>query len=192
MKKTTEARSKPAAATTTLPLIATLQARFEANPARHKGITWAKVQARLDAHPAKLKSLEQMEATGGEPDVIGLDKKTGAIMFCDCSADSPKGRRSCCYDREARVKRKEFPPKTSAQEIAAAIGGEILTESQYRELQQLGEFDTGTSSWLQAPAGIRKLGGAIFGDRRFNTVFIYHNGADSYYGSRGVRVLLRV
>jgi hypothetical protein len=171
-------------------LIDILRARFEANMQRHKGIKWTDVEARLDAK--KLRSLEQMEATGGEPDVIGLDKKTGEYLFCDCSEESPKGRRSTCYDREARTSRKEHPPKQSAVEMAEAMGIELLSEADYRALQKLGEFDTKTSSWVQTPLEIRELDGALFCDRRYNTVFLYHNGAQSYYAARGFRGMLRV
>jgi hypothetical protein len=173
-------------------LLATLQARFEANMARHAGLKWADVQVRLDAKPTKLSSLQEMESTGGEPDVVGRDKKTGEYVFFDCAAQSPKGRTSLCYDGEALASRKEFKPKNSAMELAAAMGVELLTEEQYRELQQLGEFDTKSSTWLKTPPEIRKLGGAIFGDRRFGRVFIYHNGAESYYSGRGFRGWLRV
>lgn len=153
---------------------------------------WAKVLARLEAHPEKLWPLNEMERTGGEPDVVGRDKKTAEIVFCDCSAESPKGRRSICYDREALEARKEFKPANNAMDMAAAIGIELLTEEEYRELQGLGEFDTKTSSWLKTPPEVRKLGGAIFGDRRYGRVFVYHNGADSYYAARGFRGALRV
>ena len=173
-------------------LLATLQARFEKNKSRHEGLEWAKVKARLQSSTEKLWSLSQMESSGGEPDVVGLDKKSGEYIFFDCSAQSPKGRRSFCYDREALDSRKEHKPKNSALDMAAAIGVEVLTEEQYRDLQQLGEFDTTTSSWLKSPAEVRKLGGAIFGDRRFDRVFIYHNGAESYYGARGFRASLKV
>ena len=173
-------------------LLHTLQARFEKNMNRHKGLEWAKVQAKLEASPEKLWSLNQMESTGGEPDVVGHDKKTGEYTFYDCSAESPKGRRSLCYDREALNARKENKPKDSALDVAAAIGVELLTEEQYRELQKLGSFDTKTSSWVQTPAEIRKLGGALFCDRRYNQVFLYHNGADSYYAARGFRGSLTV
>jgi hypothetical protein len=170
-----------------------LKTRFEKNTQRHKGIEWAKVQAKLEANPEKLWSLNEMETTGGEPDVVGYDKKTGEYIFYDCSAESPKGRRNICYDREALEARKEFKPKDTAMDMAAAMGIEILTEEQYRELQKLGNFDAkNSSSWLKTPAEIRKLGGAIFGDRRYDHVFVYHNGADSYYGSRGFRGSLRV
>jgi hypothetical protein len=173
-------------------LFGTLQARFEQNRQRHEGLVWAKVQARLEAAPAKLWSLQEMERTGGEPDIVGLDEKTGEYLFFDCSAESPAGRTSVCYDRAALETRKEFKPKGSAVELAAAMGIALLTEAQYRALQQLGEFDTKSSSWVQAPADIRKLGGALFGDRRFGHVFVYHNGAQSYYSGRGFRGVLRV
>ena len=173
-------------------LLSALKARFEKNMNRHKGLDWAKVQARLEANPEKLSSLNEMERTGGEPDVVGHDKKTGEYTFYDCSAESPKGRRSVCYDREALDARKEHKPKDNAVDMAAAMGIELLTEEQYRALQQLGEFDTKTSSWVQTPTDIRKLGGALFCDRRYNTVFLYHNGADSYYSARGFRGSLRV
>ena len=173
-------------------LLGTLKARFEKNMNRHKGLDWAKVQAKLEANPEKLRSLNEMERTGGEPDVVGLDKKTGDYSFFDCSAESPKGRRSVCYDREALESRKEHKPKDNAIDMATAMGVELLTEDQYRVLQQLGEFDTKTSSWIQTPADIRKLGGALFCDRRYNKVFVYHNGAESYYGARGFRGSLRV
>ena len=169
-----------------------LKARFEKNSNRHKGIDWANVQARLETAPDKLWSLEEMEITGGEPDVIGQDKKTGEYIFCDCSAESPKGRRSICYDHEALESRKEHKPANSAMEMAAGMGIEILTEEQYRELQELGKFDLKTSSWVKTPDHIRELGGAIFCDRRYDTVFMYHNGAESYYAARGFRALLRV
>jgi hypothetical protein len=173
-------------------LLATLQARFAQNMNRHAGLDWAKVKARLEAAPEKLWSLREMESTGGEPDVTGHDKKSGEYLFVDCSAQSPKGRVSLCYDREALDSRKEFKPKNSAMDLAAALGVELLTEDQYHELQKLGEFDTKSSSWLKTPAEIRQLGGAIFGDRRFGRVFVYHNGAESYYAGRGFRGLLRV
>lgn len=173
-------------------VLSVLAARFEKNKGRHKGLEWARVRARLEANPEKLWSLSEMEKTGGEPDVVGHDKKTGNYIFYDCSAESPKGRRSVCYDREALNSRKEFKPKTSAVDMAAAMGIELLTEEQYRELQQLGEFDTKTSSWVKAPSDIRKLGGAVFCDRRYDTVFLYHNGAESYYAARGFRGSLRV
>jgi hypothetical protein len=173
-------------------LLGTLKDRFEKNMNRHKGLEWSKVQAKLEANPEKLWSLSEMERTGGEPDVIGLDKKTGEYVFYDCSAESPKGRRSICYDREALDARKENKPKDSALDMTAAMGVELLTEEQYRALQQLGEFDTKTSSWIQTPPDIRKLGGALYCDRRYNTVFLYHNGADSYYAARGFRGSLRI
>ncbi len=172
-------------------LLQVLKARFEKNMTRHEGLVWTKVQARLEAKPEKMWSIGEMERTGGEPDVIGLDKNTGEYIFCDCSAESPKERRSLCYDREALDARKEAKPRDSAMDMAASMGIEILTEEQYRELQRLGEFDTKTSSWLKTPAGIRKLGGAIFGDRRYDHVFTYHNGADSYYAARGFRGVLK-
>jgi hypothetical protein len=159
---------------------------------RHKGVEWAKVQAKLEANSEKLWSLNEMEATGGEPDVVAFNKKTGEYVFYDCSAESPKGRRSLCYDREALNARKEHKPKDSAIDMATAIGIELLSEEQYRELQKLGEFDLKTSSWVQTPSDIRKLGGALFCDRRYNQVFLYHNGADSYYGARGFRASLKV
>lgn len=173
-------------------LLKALKARFEKNMRRHKGLEWAKVQAKLEADPEKLWSLHEMERTGGEPDVVGQNKKTGEYIFYDCSAESPKGRRSLCYDREALDSRKEAKPKDSALDMAAAMGIEILTEEQYRGLQELGDFDTKTSSWLETPPEIRKLGGAIFGDRRYDHVFVYHNGASSYYAARGFRGSLRV
>jgi hypothetical protein len=173
-------------------LLELLKARFEKNMNRHKGVDWAKVQAKLEANAEKLRSLHEMERTGGEPDVVGHDKKTGEYIFYDCSVESPKGRRSVCYDREALEARKENKPKDSAINMAAAMGVELLTEEQYRELQKLGEFDLKTSSWVKTPADIRKLGGALFCDRRYNTVFLYHNGADSYYAARGFRGSLRV
>ena len=173
-------------------LLRALKARFEKNMNRHKGLEWAKVHARLEANAEKLWSLHEMERTGGEPDVVGQDKKTGEYIFNDCSAESPKGRRSVCYDREALEARKEHKPKDSAVDMAAAIGIELLTEEQYRELQKLGEFDTKTSSWVKTPPEIRKLDGALFCDSRFDHVFLYHNGAESYYAARGFRGLLKV
>src|SRR5262245_49945304 len=173
-------------------LLETLEARFEKNTKRHKGIEWAKVRARLEAKGDKLWSLNEMESTGGEPDVVGHDKKTGEYLFYDCSSESPKGRRSVCYDREALGARKEHKPANNAMDMAAAIGIELLTEEEYRGLQKLGEFDTKTSSWVKTPSDIRKLGGALFCDRRYDTVFVYHNGADSYYAARGFRGSLRV
>lgn len=173
-------------------LLATLKARFEKNTARHKGLAWADVVARLTARPDALWSLSEMEKSGGEPDVVGREKSTGAYLFYDCAAESPKGRRSVCYDRAALDARKEHKPASSALDMAAAMGIEILSEDQYRELQALGEFDTKTSSWVQTPADIRDLGGAIFCDRRYNHVFTYHNGAESYYAARGFRGALKV
>src|SRR5690242_19862470 len=173
-------------------LLASLKARFEKNMHRHEGLDWASLKTKLEANPEKLWSLNEMETTGGEPDVVGYDKKTDEYIFFDCSPESPKGRRSLCYDRKALDARKEHKPKDSAMDMAAAMGIELLTEEQYRFLQQLGEFDTKTSSWIVTPPDIRHLGGAIFGDRRYNTVFIYHNGADSYYAARGFRGSFRV
>lgn len=173
-------------------LLGALKARFEKNMARHKGLEWSKVQAKLETSKDKLWSLGEMEKTGGEPDVVGHDKKTGEFIFFDCAAESPKGRRSVCYDREALESRKEHKPASSAIEMATAMGIELLTEDQYRELQKLGDFDTKTSSWVQTPSDIRKLGGALFCDRRYGHVFVYHNGAESYYGARGFRGSLRV
>lgn len=173
-------------------LIGKLKTRFEKNKSRHKNVEWADVQARLEASPGKLWSLHEMENTGGEPDVIGVDNKTGEYIFCDCSAESPKERRSICFDRQALDSRKEHKPKTSAIDMASEMGVEILSEEEYRALQQLGDFDTKTSSWIKTPDDIRKLGGALFCDRRYNTVFVYHNGAESYYGARGFRGSLRV
>ncbi len=173
-------------------LFNTLKARFEKSMNRHKNLEWARVQAKLEAETGKLWSLNEMERTGGEPDVVGFDKKTGAYIFYDCSAESPKGRRSLCYDREALDSRKENKPKDNALDMAAAMGIELLTEEQYRELQKLGNFDTKTSSWIKTPSDIRKLGGAIFTDYRYGNVFVYHNGAESYYAARGFRGSLRV
>ncbi len=173
-------------------LLNTLKARFEKNMNRHKGLEWAKVQAKLEANTEKLRSLNEMERTGGEPDVVGFDKKRGEYIFYDCSTESPKGRRSLCYDREALESRKEHKPENSATDMAAAMDIELLTEEQYRELQKLGNFDTKTSSWIKTPSDIRKLGGALFCDRRYDTVFVYHNGAESYYAARGFRGSLRV
>jgi hypothetical protein len=173
-------------------LLRALKARFDKNINRHKGLEWAKVQAKLEANTEKLWSLSEMERTGGEPDVIGHDKKTGDYIFCDCSAESPAGRRSLCYDREGLESRKEHKPKNSAVDMAAAMGIELLTEEQYRDLQKLGNFDTKTSSWVKTPSEIRKLGGALFADRRYDTVFVYHNSAPSYYAARGFRGSLRV
>ena len=173
-------------------LLRTLKARFEKNLNRHKGLGWAKVQAKLEANTEKLWSLNEMESTGGEPDVVGHDKKTGEYTFYDCSAESPKGRRNVCYDREAMESRKENKPENNAIDMAAAMGIELLTEEQYRELQKLGDFDTKTSSWVKTPGDIRKLGGALYTDRRYGHVFLYHNGAPSYYAARGFRGSLKV
>ncbi|MBX2955363.1 MAG: DUF4256 domain-containing protein [Cyclobacteriaceae bacterium] len=173
-------------------LLKTLKSRFEKHMNRHKGIEWDRVQTRLEANPAKLWSLNEMEKTGGEPDVIYFDKRSGELIFCDCSAETPKGRRSICYDHEALESRKEHKPKTSAVQMAEDMGIELLTEDQYRNLQKLGPFDTKTSSWLKTPVDIRKLGGAIFGDYRFGHAFVYHNGAESYYGVRAFRGLLKI
>lgn len=173
-------------------LFKTLKARFEKNMKRHKGVEWAKVQARLESNPEKLWSLQEMERTGGEPDVVGYDKKSGEYAFYDCSTESPGGRRSVCYDREGLESRKEHRPKTSAMDMAAAMGVELLTEEEYFALQKLGEFDTKTSSWVRTPADIRKLGGALYGERRYGRVFAGHNGAQSYYAVRGFRGALRV
>lgn len=173
-------------------LLKALKARFEKNMDRHKGLKWAKVEEKLKAKPEKLWSLQKMEETEGEPDVVGYDKKTDEYLFYDCSSESPKGRRSICYDRAALDARKHNKPADSAMEMAESMGIELLTEEQYRELQQLGEFDLKTSSWVQTPPEIRKLGGALFCDRRYDTVFLYHNGADSYYAARGFRGVLRV
>jgi hypothetical protein len=173
-------------------LLSALKARFEKNMNRHKGLEWAKVQAKLEANPEKLWSLNEMEITGGEPDVVRHDKTTDEYIFYDCSTESPKGRRSLCYDREALESRKKHKPRNNAMDMAATIGIELLTEEQYRELQKLGNFDTKTSSWVKTPADIRKLGGAIFADFRYGHVFVYHNGAESYYAARGFRGSLRV
>lgn len=173
-------------------LFGKLKTRFEKNANRHKGIEWAKVQARLEANPEKLWSLNEMETSEGEPDVVGYDKKTGEYIFYDCSAESPKGRRSICYDGDALASRKEHKPDDSAVNMAETMGIELLTEEEYRELQKLGDFDTKTSSWIKTPPAIRKMGGAVFCDRRYNTVFYYHNGAESYYAARGFRGSLRV
>jgi len=190
--KTEMQRAKDMKAKQREELLRALKARFEKNMNRHKGLEWAKVQAKLEANTEKLWSLNEMERTGGEPDVVGYDKKTGEYIFYDCSAESPKDRRSICYDREALESRKEFKPKDAAMDMAAAMGIELLTEEQYRELQKLGNFDTKTSSWVITPSEIRKLGGAIFADRRYDHVFVYHNGAESYYGARAFRGSLRV
>jgi hypothetical protein len=173
-------------------LLETLKDRYESNLARHEGIRWATVQARLEDEPAKLWSLGEMERTGGEPDVVGHDRKAKAYLFVDCSKETPSGRRSVCYDREALEARKKNKPENSAVQMASDMGAELLTEEEYRSLQELGEFDTKTSSWLRTPPDIRKLGGAIFGDFRYGTVFVYHNGAESYYAARGFRCCLRV
>jgi hypothetical protein len=173
-------------------LLKTLKGRFEKNMNRHKGLEWSKVQTKLEANAEKLWSLNEMERTGGEPDVVDHDKKTGEYIFYDCSAETPKGRRSICYDREALESRKEHKPENSATAMAAAMGIDLLTEEQYRDLQKLGDFDTKTSSWIITPSDIRKLGGALFCDRRYNTVFVYHNGAESYYAARAFRGSLRV
>jgi len=173
-------------------LLRALKARFEKNMNRHKGLEWVKVQARLEADPKKLWSVSEMEGTGGEPDVVAFDKTTGEYIFYDCSAESPRGRRSLCYDRKALDERKEHKPESSAIDMAAAMGIELLTEDEYRELQQLGNFDTKTSSWVKTPSEIRKLGGALFCDRRYDTVFVYHNGAESYYAARAFRGSLKV
>jgi hypothetical protein len=173
-------------------LLSLLKARFEKNVNRHKGFQWAKIQAKLEAKPEKLWSLNEMERTGGEPDVVGHDEKTDEYFFCDCSAESPNGRRSVCYDREGQEARKEFKPNRNATDMAAAMGIELLTEEQYRVLQELGNFDTKTSSWVKTPHVVRKLGGALFADRRYGRVFVYHNGAQSYYAVRGFRGSLKV
>ncbi len=173
-------------------LLKALKARFEKNLNRHKGLDWAKVQARLEGNPEKLWSLNEMERTGGEPDVVGQDKKTGEYIFFDCSAESPKGRTSVCYDREGLDSRKEFKPKNTAMDMAAAMGIELLTEEQYQELQKLGNFDTKTSSWIKTPADMRKLGGALYYERRYGRVFVGHNGAQSYYAARAFRGWLKV
>ncbi len=191
MAKTVSSKNK-LSADQSKELLKILKTRFEKNMKRHKGISWDKVQAKLEASPAKLWSLEEMEISGGEPDVVGLDKKSGAYIFMDCAEESPKGRRSFCYDRQALNSRKEHKPKNSVMDAAAEMGIELLTEEEYRALQELGEFDLKTSSWIQTPDAIRKLGGALFCDRRFNTVFLYHNGAESYYAARGFRGSLKV
>ena len=183
---------KSLSSTQTDELLRTLKTRFEKNMNRHKGLDWSNVQSRLQAKPEKLWSLDEMEFSGGEPDVVGYDKKTGEFIFYDCAAESPKGRRSICYDAEALASRKEHKPKDSALEMAASMGIKILTEEEYRELQELGEFDTKTSSWVQTPDAIRERGGALFCDRRYDHVFVYHNGAESYYAARGFRGSLRV
>ncbi|HLZ11481.1 MAG TPA: DUF4256 domain-containing protein [Candidatus Acidoferrum sp.] len=192
MRQSRKSNKKDLSAEQRKKLLQALQARFEKNKNRHPGLDWANVQAKLEANVEKMWSLHEMERTGGEPDVVGHDKQTGEYIFYDCSAESPVGRRSLCYDREAIELRKENKPKDSAADMASAIGIELLTEEQYRELQKLGQFDTKTSSWVKTPADIRKLGGALFCDRRFNTVFTYHNGAESYYAARGFRGSLSV
>ncbi|QTN21717.1 DUF4256 domain-containing protein [Rhizobacter sp. AJA081-3] len=173
-------------------LLRTLRSRFEEHPARHAGLAWAQVLARLDAAPAALKTLAAMEASGGEPDVIGVDAGSGELLFCDCAAESPSGRRSLCFDEDALHARKENKPQGSAAGLAQEMGVELLSEAQYRALQELGEFDLKTSSWIATPDEVRALGGALFGDRRYGRVFVYHNGAQSYYAARGFRALLRV
>ncbi|MBL0256849.1 MAG: DUF4256 domain-containing protein [Bacteroidetes bacterium] len=188
----TQSNKKKLSADQSTELLHLLKVRFEKNAKRHKGVQWEKVEARLKSNADKLWSLNEMEYTGGEPDVVAQDKKSGEIIFYDCSAESPKGRRSVCYDRRALDARKEHKPGNSAMDLATEIGIEILTEAQYRELQQLGEFDTKSSSWIITPPEIRRLGGALFCDRRYDTVFVYHNGADSYYAARGFRGSLRV
>jgi hypothetical protein len=190
--KTTDSAKKKLSPEQREELLGTLEARFEKNMSRHEGLEWAGVRKRLEAEPEKLWSLNEMERTGGEPDVVGRDKRTGEYVFYDCSAESPKGRRSICYDREGLESRKEHRPATSAVDLAAAMGVELLSAEEYRALQALGTFDAKTSSWLQTPLEIRKLGGAIFGDFRYGTVFVYHNGAQSYYAARGFRGSLRV
>ena len=172
--------------------LGTLKTRFETHMHRHAGLAWTSVQAKLESSGAKLRSLYEMEQSGGEPDVVGIDKATGEYLFVDCSAQSPTGRRSLCYDHQALESRKEHKPKSSAVDMAAAMGAALLTVAEYRRLQELGQFDTTTSSWVETPAAIRKLGGALFGDRRYDTVFVYHNGAESYYAARGFRCSLRV
>jgi hypothetical protein len=189
MKKTT---SKTLSSAQRAELLSTLRARFEKHMNRHQGLAWPSVEQRLEAHPEKLSALNEMETTGGEPDVVGHDPRSGAITFYDCAAESPAGRRSLCYDREALLSRKEHKPKNNVLGMAAAMGIEVLTEGEYRALQKLGTFDTKTSSWVQTPADIRKLGGALFCDRRYGHVFVYHNGAESYYAARGFRGSLEV
>jgi hypothetical protein len=189
---TVKSNKKKLSAEQSKQLLGVLKTRFEKNMNRHKGIEWAKVQAKLEANPEKLWSLSEMESSDGEPDVVGVDKKTGEYIFFDCSAESPKGRRSICYDGDALESRKEHKPENSALDLAEEMGIEILSEEEYRELQKLGNFDTKTSSWVKTPADIRKLGGALFCDRRYNTIFLYHNGAESYYAARGFRGSLKV
>jgi hypothetical protein len=191
-EKTEMQRAKDVKAKQREELLGTLKARFEKHMNRHKGLAWAQIQARLEANTEKLRSLIAMERTGGEPDIVGHDKKTGEYIFCDCSAESPRDRRSLCYDREALEARKEHKPKDNAIDMATAMGIEILTEEQYRSLQKVEDFDTRTSSWVKTPSDIRKLGGALFCDRRYGHVFVYHNGAESYYAARGFRASLRV
>lgn len=191
-KQTTTSSKKELSSKQAEELIKILKARFEKNMNRHKGIGWSKVQAKLESNPKKLWSLNEMEISGGEPDVVGFDKKTGEYIFYDCSAESPKGRRSLCYDGKALESRKEFKPKSNALDMATTMGIEMLAVEEYSNLQKLGEFDLKTSSWITTPADIRKLGGAIFADRRYDNVFIYHNGAESYYAARGFRGSLRV
>jgi len=191
-KKATNSSKKALSLKESKELLATLKARFEKNMNRHKGLDWADVEARLKENTEKQWSLNEMETSGGEPDVVGHDNKTGEYIFYDCSAESPRGRRSLCYDREALDSRKEHKPENNAIEMAASMGIELLAEEEYRELQKLGDFDTKTSSWVMTPSGIRKLGGALFCDRRYDTVFVYHNGAESYYAARGFRGSLRV
>jgi len=192
MKKNNSVKKQELSSKQVEELLTTLKARFEKNMNRHKGLEWNEVQAKLEKNSEKLWSLNEMERTGGEPDVVGFDKKSGEYIFYDCSAESPKDRRSLCYDHEALKSRKEHKPKNSAINLADAMGIELLTEEQYRELHKLGEFDLKTSSWVKTPDEIRKLGGAIFCDRRYNKVFVYHNGAESYYAARGFRGLLKV
>jgi hypothetical protein len=192
MKDATKRSTKDLSPEQRKQLLGALKARFEKNMDRHQGLAWAQVQAKLEAHAEKLWSINEMERTGGEPDVVGHDRKTGEYIFYDCAEESPKGRRSLCYDREALESRKENKPKGSAMDMADAMGIELLTEEQYREVQKLGEFDAKTSSWVRTPSAIRKLGGALFCDRRFDTVFVYHNGAESYYAARAFRGSLRV
>ena len=187
MSKTTSSNKKALTAAQRAELLQVLKGRFEKNKKRHEDIDWSKLQAKLEASPAKMWSLYEMERTGGEPDVVGYDKKTGEYIFYDCAAESPKGRRSVCYDRAALDARKEHKPKTSAMDMANEMGIKLLTEDQYRELQKLGAFDLKTSSWVQTPPQIRKLGGALYCDRRYDTIFLYHNGAESYYAARGFR-----
>lgn len=187
MKSTRELSSKQRET-----LLSTLRTRFERHMNRHEGLDWAGIQARLEADPLKLWSLNEMERTGGEPDVVGFENQTAGYLFCDCSSESPKGRRSLCYDRAALESRKKHRPENSAVDMADAMGVELLTEGQYREMQKFGEFDLKTSSWVKTPTDIRELGGAIFCDRRYNTVFTYHNGAEAYYAARGFRGLLKV